>query len=79
MEWYFRAKKIFSTIDFELLLYANLTKLIGSLYLFTKKYFQEVLTVKSLKHCMFKLKLQIGLFDQNLVKKGDFDFKSDFI
>ena len=29
---------------------------------------------------MFKLTLQIGLYDQNLVrKKEDFDFKSDFI
>ena len=32
MEWCFRAKKIFSKIYCELLLYANLTKLIGSLY-----------------------------------------------
>ena len=29
---------------------------------------------------MFKLKLQIGLYDQNLVReKKDFDFKYDFI
>ena len=29
---------------------------------------------------MFKLTLQIGLYDQNLErKKEDFDFKSDFI
>ena len=76
MEWCFRAKKIFSKIDCELLLHANLTKLKGSLYLTTgvhfyssKKYFQEDLTGKSFKHCMFKLTLQIGLYDQNLLRK----------
>jgi hypothetical protein len=35
-EWCFRAEKTFSKIDCELLLYANLTKLIGSLC-WTKK------------------------------------------
>ena len=76
MEWCFRAKKIFSKIDCELLLHANLTKLKGSLYLTprvhfysSKKKFQEDLTGKSFKHCMFKLTLQIGLYDQNLVRK----------
>ena len=49
-------------------------------FLFIKKYFQEILTGKSFKHCMFKLILQIGLYDQNLVrKKEDFDFKSGLI
>ena len=33
MEWCFRAKKICSKIDCEVLIHANLTKLIGSLYL----------------------------------------------
>ena len=33
MEWCFKAKKIFSKIYCELILHANLTKLIGSLYL----------------------------------------------
>ena len=37
--------------------------------LMINKYFQEVLTVKSFKHCMFKLALQIGLYDQNLVRE----------
>ena len=76
MEWCFRAKNIFSKIDCKLTLYANLTKLISSLYstprvnfYLLKKYFQEVLTGKSFKHCMFKLTLQIGLYDQNLVRK----------
>ena len=49
-------------------------------FLFINKYFQEFLTGKSFNHCMFRLTLQIDLYDQNLVrKKEDFDFKSDFI
>ena len=36
---------------------------------FINKYFQEVLTGKSFKQCIFKVILQIGLFDQNLVGK----------
>ena len=34
-----------------------------------QKYFKEVLTDKAFKHCMFELRLQIGLYDQNLVRK----------
>ena len=33
------------------------------------KYFQQVLTGKSFKYCMFKLTLQISIYDQNLVRK----------
>ena len=84
MEWCFWAKKILSKIDCELLFNANLTKLIGSLYLtprvnfYSSKKIQEVWTGKSFKRCMFKLTLQIGLYDLNLVRKKEyFDFRSD--
>ena len=56
--------------------YANLTKLIGSLS-WTKKVsflhqnlFSPVLTGNAFKHCMFELILQIGFYDQNLVRKN---------
>ena len=39
VEWCFRANKIFSKIDCKLLLHANLTQLIGSLYLTQKRNF----------------------------------------
>ena len=36
------------------------------------------MTGKTFKHCMFELKLQIGSYDQNLMrKKEDFEIKSD--
>ena len=36
------------------------------------------MTGKAFKHCMFELRLQIGFYDQNLVrKKEDFEIKSD--
>ena len=71
----------------KLLLYANLTKLIGSLC-WTKKVsffpqskpiFNQFLLVKrSNTACSFELRLQIGFYDQNLVrKKEDFEIKSD--
>ena len=41
---------------------------------------KKVVTGKSLKHCMFKITFQIGLYAQNLQrKKEDFDNKSDLI
>ena len=55
------------------------TQMFTKFDLFFKKYFKEVLTGKAFKHCMFELRLQISLYDQNLVRKEDFDFKSDFI
>ena len=55
MECCFRAKKIFSKIDCELLLCANLTKLIGSLYLTQKgkTHFQIKYTFES--HALRKI------------------------
>ena len=38
-------------------------------FLFVKKYFQEIFTGKSFKHCRFKLTLQIGLYDKSQVRK----------
>ena len=47
-------------------------------FFFIKTYFQPVLTSKAFKHCMFELRLQIGFYDQNLVrKKEDFEIKYD--
>ena len=36
---------------------------------FIKTYFIPVFTGKAFKHCMFELRLQIGFYDQNLVRK----------
>ena len=47
--------------------------------LFFKTYFQEVLNGKTFRHCTFKLRLQIGLYYNNLVKKEYFLIKSDLI
>ena len=75
MKWSFSAKQIFAKNNCKLLLYANLTKFIDSLYLTLKvnfihqQIFSNVLTGKSFQNCMFKLTLQIGLYDQNLVRK----------
>ena len=44
-----------------------------------KTYFKVVLTGKALKHCMFELRLQIGLGPKSKEKKKDFHFNSDFI
>ena len=69
----FRAKKIFSKIYWELLLHANLTKLIGSLYSTPQVLVFIHLKIfsrsKSFKHCMFKLTLQIGLY-KKISNKG---------
>ena len=75
-EWFFRAKKIFSRTDCNLLLYVKFTKIRDSLnwnkkfrFYSQKHVFYEVLTGKAFKHCMFELRLQIDLYYQNLVRK----------
>ena len=77
---FFRAQKIFSRIHCELLLHVNFTQLIGSLcWTQNVSFYKEFLTGKSFKHCMFKLTLQIGIYDQYLLKKKDFDIQSNLI
>ena len=76
MKWCFKAKKYI----FQTLLWASPScQLHQTLrftmldpkwsFLFINKYFYGVLTAKAFKYCMFELRLQIGLFDQNLVRK----------
>ena len=75
MEWCYRAKKRFSKINCNLLLmptpqtYRFIMLDPKCKFLFIKTYFLVVLTGEAFKNGMFELRLNIGLYDQNLALK----------